>query len=243
MYDFLTKEFLTKELEEKTVTRLSEEIGCAKRTIYSRCKKYGINVSKNKHSKEHNNLVNKIFGNLTVIELGTPDAHGKRRWLCECSCGTRKLINAASLKRGLSKSCGKCLIGNPQFTGYKDISGSWFRRLKDSADKRGLVFDISCKDVYDIWIKQNKKCVLTNVDIFFNRNQDTSIQTASLDRIDNSIGYIISNLQVIHKRVNRIKSVLSNEEFIFWCHLVANNCANLHSFEVENIKWTDGQRN
>lgn len=40
------------------------------------------------------------FGKLTALEY----AEGK--WLCECECGTRKLILPANLKRGLTKSCG-----------------------------------------------------------------------------------------------------------------------------------------
>jgi hypothetical protein len=45
-------------------------------------------------------LTGSKFGKLTAIEY----ANGK--WLCECECGTRKLVFPGNLKRGLTKSCG-----------------------------------------------------------------------------------------------------------------------------------------
>lgn len=48
------------------------------------------------------------FGRLTVIERGPNNKHGHVQWLCECICGTRKLIPANHLTSGNSQSCG-CL--------------------------------------------------------------------------------------------------------------------------------------
>jgi len=31
-------------------------------------------------------------------------------WLCQCSCGNKKIVNSAALRKGISKSCG-CLRG------------------------------------------------------------------------------------------------------------------------------------
>ena len=53
-----------------------------------------------------NNLLNQRFGNLLVLERAENDKHGKTRWLCQCDCGQQKIINASSLKRGLTVSCG-----------------------------------------------------------------------------------------------------------------------------------------
>lgn len=52
------------------------------------------------------NLIGQKFGRLTVIERAENDKHGKTRWLCQCECGNKKIINGASLRRGLTVSCG-----------------------------------------------------------------------------------------------------------------------------------------
>jgi len=47
--------------------------------------------------------------------------------------------------------------------------------------------------------------------------------TASLDRIDSSIGYIKSNIQWVHKRVNLIKSDMDQKDLLYWCSLIVDN--------------------
>jgi len=54
------------------------------------------------------NLINKIFGNLTVITLQGKTKNGNCLWNCVCTCGNTCLANARQLKRGKLKSCG-CL--------------------------------------------------------------------------------------------------------------------------------------
>lgn len=60
-----------------------------------------------KEQKPNNfqDLTGQVFGKLTVIKQ---DINFKERthWLCKCDCGNIKSINASSLKRGLTKSCG-----------------------------------------------------------------------------------------------------------------------------------------
>jgi len=47
--------------------------------------------------------------------------------------------------------------------------------------------------------------------------------TASVDRIDSSIGYVMGNIQWVHKDINKMKSDFSQELFIAWCGLVASH--------------------
>ena len=46
--------------------------------------------------------------------------------------------------------------------------------------------------------------------------------TASLDRIDSSKGYVEGNVQWVHKMINMSKQQYSQEEFIDMCKAVAN---------------------
>lgn len=54
-----------------------------------------------------NNLLNRQFGRLTVLER-SESINKRSAWLCLCSCGNKKIIKAEYLLRGHTKSCG-CL--------------------------------------------------------------------------------------------------------------------------------------
>ena len=54
------------------------------------------------------NLVGEQFGQLQVIARAENTKNGTAQWLCKCSCGNEIIVPTASLKQGLTKSCG-CL--------------------------------------------------------------------------------------------------------------------------------------
>ncbi len=54
-------------------------------------------------------LVGQKFGRLTVIERDGTSKNGCSMWLCECECGTRKVVMGVNLTNGRTKSCG-CLL-------------------------------------------------------------------------------------------------------------------------------------
>ncbi len=112
-------------------------------------------------------------------------------------------------------------------TGYKNLSGSHWARIKASAKNRGLEFYISIEYAYSIYISQNQKCKLSGVDIVLcPLYYDKSNSTASLDRIDSSRGYIEGNIQWVHKSVNVMKQAMLDNEFIDWCRKISNHNSN-----------------
>jgi hypothetical protein len=158
--------------------------------------------------------------------------------LVRCKCGKEKYIHCRSLVNNPLSKCITCRKGSehPRFSGYKEIPGSWFVRF--NVKKKKLEFNITIKDVYKLWIKQNKQCALSGLPIdFINQgfklesNRENSKQkykydlicTASLDRIDSSKGYIKGNIQLVHKDVNIMKNEYEQERFIEICQLVAKN--------------------
>lgn len=48
------------------------------------------------------------FGRWTVLEKAPTLKDGNSRWLCQCECGTQKIVMGKNLRNGRSKSCG-CL--------------------------------------------------------------------------------------------------------------------------------------
>ena len=78
------------------------------------------------------------------------------------------------------------------------------------------------EEAWEQYELQNGKCALTGLSLIFGfGRKDASKQNASLDRIDNNIGYAKGNIQWIHKRINVMKSNLSQYDFIGYCTLVA----------------------
>lgn len=74
--------------------------------------------------------------------------------------------------------------------------------------------------IWSLYEKQDRKCILSGQNILFSGYTDKE-QTASIDRIDSSKGYIEGNVQLVHKDINIIKWDFTNEEFIRICRLVS----------------------
>ena len=53
-----------------------------------------------------NDMVQKKFGRLTVIDRAANDKYGNTMWICKCSCGNETVVLGNSLRRGLTTSCG-----------------------------------------------------------------------------------------------------------------------------------------
>ena len=61
------------------------------------------------------------------------------------------------------------------------------------------------------------------MDLRFQSKNSIRDGTASLDRIDSSRGYVIDNIQWVHKDINWLKNDWSQKEFIELCSRVANH--------------------
>ena len=46
-------------------------------------------------------------------------------------------------------------------------------------------------------------------------------RTASLDRIDSKLGYILGNIQWVHKQINEMKMDLAEVDFLRWVKIIA----------------------
>ena len=145
-------------------------------------------------------------------------------WNFLCDCGNTKFLRRDRVTTGKNPiiSCG-CKINKHKFTGFEEISGSQWGVIKKNAKVRNLEFKISIEDVWKQYIKQNRKCALTGMPIEFSCVRPWyNKTTASLDRIDNSKGYIEGNIQWVHKKINVCKWEYSIEEFVDMCKSVTN---------------------
>lgn len=173
------------------------------------------------------------FGKLTVIHRVSNTRNGHNRWWCRCECGVEKEILATHFMSGKTSSCG---CDRPkgrfhkQWIGHGEIHGASFSEIRRSAlggkGRAPIAFEVNIEYIWDLFLFQNRKCALSGVSICFKSgNYNTKSRgrdgTASLDRIDSGVGYIPGNVQWVHKDVNRMKSVFSQDRFIEVCRLVA----------------------
>lgn len=171
---------------------------------------------------QRKNLVGRKFGKLTVVKEIPPKkrSYRGRWWLCRCDCGRSKEVVSYSLTCGGTKTCGCSHFGesSSQWTGYKCISGKFWSLLVESSKRREIPLEIDKKYAYNILKNQNFRCTLSGIPIQI--HQQSQENTASLDRIDSSKGYIKGNIQWTHKRINKMKLDDSDDKFIEWCGLV-----------------------
>lgn len=52
------------------------------------------------------NLKNQRFGFWLALEPAEKNKKGQTQWLCQCECGTKKVVTTNSLRTGNSTSCG-----------------------------------------------------------------------------------------------------------------------------------------
>lgn len=187
------------------------------------------------------NLVGYKTGRLTVIaetESRRYDkTHVERVWLCQCECGDTTKLSTAVLTKSKVNTCGCAMreVGNKnsRWRGYGEISGSMWKQIRSCGTLRDLEFTISIEQIWDLFLRQERRCALSGLPLGFgDSNVTRSDTTASLDRIDSSRGYVIDNVQWVHKDINAMKSDLDQSRFRELCCLVAASMSSYAEKEV-----------
>lgn len=178
--------------------------------------------------------IGKIYNYVLINEIIGKGKNGHSIVSCTClNNGCNKKFKRAlnSIKMGHIKSCG-CLaketnkrIGpnSNKFKGYGEISLTFFHSIKNCAKKREIKFEIIIEQIWDLFLKQNRKCALSGVELKFESKSQEGDGFSSLDRIDSSKDYTLDNVQWVHKDVNIMKQDLVDKQFINWCHIISNH--------------------
>ena len=95
--------------------------------------------------------------------------------------------------------------------------------IRSRAKAEGLEFDLSLVDIEIPTI-----CPVLGIPIVLPNGQRRSDGTASVDRIDNTKGYIKSNIKIISWRTNRLKNDASLDELKLIFEYVASHTQDLN---------------
>jgi hypothetical protein len=172
--------------------------------------------------KRTKNLEGKVIGQWTVLRY-EGIIKGNAHWYCRCSCGFEKAVKAQYLIGGKSSKCQTCAIPK-----RKNIVGTipnhYWRYIISNANKRDIQILITAEECYNLLQDQEFKCTLSGLELYMSKNASEHLEgktTASLDRIDSSKPYEKGNVQWLHKDVNMMKHIFTQEHFIELCKKVA----------------------
>lgn len=169
------------------------------------------------------------FGKLTPISIEKDKNGYNTRYICKCDCGNTHSVSKTHLRSGKITHCG-CVrrLGakHSQWTGVGEISGDfWYEHVKRSADgskgRKLKELTISIEYAWNIFLQQDRKCALSELELTFPKKSKDKTYTASLDRIDSSKGYIEGNVQWVHKDINKMKNDFNQKYFVNICKLIA----------------------
>jgi hypothetical protein len=182
-------------------------------------------------------MVGEKFGKLLVIKEIFKNKNGHIKFLCQCDCGNTCEVFGTHLRQQKIVSC-KCknkLNGVSSDMWYKIINSGIKTRVK----RNGLEINITKEYVNKLYLLQNGKCKLSGVEITLPKTWRDRTYSASLDRIDSNKGYVIGNVQWVHKHINVMKNTFPEEMFIFLCKKVSeqNEYGKITSNEINNFKW------
>ena len=167
-------------------------------------------------------LTGRRFNFLTVIGFDHRSKWREYHYKCQCDCGNTTVVKRSHLLSGATKSCG-CWQKEKNWTGYEEISGSYWGGTQTRARVAAMEHTVTIEEAWQIFLGQDRRCTLSGVTLTFCRkfnNEGKDKQTASLDRINSSKGYISGNVQWLHKTVNKMKLNMTDDEFVEWCRRI-----------------------
>ncbi len=134
---------------------------------------------------------------------------------------------------GYSGPCKICLRDSrvDRLDRYKQDIGLYVKKLLPSlrcrAKKQKLKFDLALEDLVELWINQSGNCYYTNEPMNLQAKTEgrkaPHINFPSVDRLVPSNGYVKNNVAWCRYGVNRMKNMLSEQEFISFCKKVLEN--------------------
>lgn len=107
---------------------------------------------------------------------------------------------------------------------YLRVLSTSARNQAKTGKRAGMEFSISVEDLVELWEEQEGKCALSGIIMTHARDgQGSKDFNVSLDRINNEVGYVSGNVQLVCYRVNIMKHTCTEDIFMWWIK-------NIHDF-------------
>jgi len=166
--------------------------------------------------KLRNNLEGKRIGKITVIERAEDRIISGKPvviYRCICDCGTYTNIISSNLyRKGGTKSCG-CLAKKPE--GYSRALNI-YNIYKTSAKNRNLDFNLDLTVFLNLTQKNCYYCANAPSNTARGIRNNGNYIYNGLDRVNNDLGYIESNVVPCCWKCNNAKAGMSQYDFYSW---------------------------
>lgn len=231
----ISKEELAKCFEDSIIERHGEikefKINCivcnTEFCITARENTYKENLNSPKYRKTCSEKCSKVPGGLTITTAETKD---------KMSESIKKYYS--TYESDITKDHFICTEENYKQIEFNNLIKSVKKRCKNKKE-----FNLDIDYLYNVAIKQNFKCSITNHDLIFEKIGENSrtfnIKNASLDRIDSNLGYIKGNVRFVCLAANFGKSEFTDQDLIKLCKAIVNPQSN----NIKYIEYSDVELN
>lgn len=204
--------------EGKSYIEISKVLNICYQTVANKLEKFSWFQENRRPKKIKGHLAGTQHGLLYVVEDSGQRKNGSIIYRCICSCTNKEcFILGSRITYTDQQSCG-CL----NKTGNEHINGKYWTCIVSRAKKAGFKLNITLEYITKLFFEQNERCALSMLKLTLPGYKNTKKVTASLDRISSKRGYIIGNVQWVHKDINWMKNEFTQKEFINYCIAVSN---------------------
>ena len=153
-------------------------------------------------------ITGKQMGDWTIIKKIKVSGISRAMFLCRCKCGIEKEISGNKLRKGNTKHyrCNKRKVSTKE-SFYKDL----IYKYRSGAKNRNYEFSL-LKDEFIEITKQN--CVYCGAEPSNSKTiHEDTFYYSGLDRINNNLGYVKTNVSPCCIQCNQAKSNLTQKQF------------------------------
>lgn len=165
------------------------------------------------------------YGKLVVLELSHVDYKSRNFYLCQCSCGKKKIVQEGLLKSGNTKSCG-CLLKEAAQQKRLPNKGSQITAVllgyKRHAKDRGYCWELARAEFEALILANCHYCKAKPANKKTTKNSLEPLYYNGIDRRNNLEGYHANNVLTCCAICNRAKGNMSYEDFIQWIKAMAD---------------------
>lgn len=174
------------------------------------------------------------IGLLTALKFDRFE-NRKTYWLYQCDCGNQKIIRADQVTEKDTKSCGchkKKLDEQLRIEKTKDpgigMSTRLYHKYRGRAKQRGYSFELSIDQFRELTSDTCKYCGIEPSQTTERSTYNGAYIYNGIDRVDNAVGYIISNCRTCCKTCNMAKHTMTEESFLAWIERITKYNAGKH---------------
>lgn len=159
---------------------------------------------------------------------------------CEQELDVKEFSANKSVSDGLQSYCKNCKFGQMQkcMSEFDSFINKIYLDIVHNAKQRAktITVEITVDDLKELYKKQNGKCAytgkqLTSIRYAVRDNQHImNKHNVSVDRIDSTKNYTNDNIHMVCAIVNRMKTDLTEDEFLSLCNDIVN--ANKHKLKL-----------